>query len=70
MPDDDDVSALTDAIRDAALLPQKASGDNGMVEERKIDDIIKARNAIAGDAARAAGRSGFKLTKIIPGGSA
>ena len=58
---------LGDAIATAASRPQSATGDNGSVTGRSIDDLIKADQYLAAKRRRG---PGFRLSKIVPGGAA
>lgn len=60
---------LDDAIRTAALSPAKASGDEGSVEARTIDELIKADRHLASKQVASGARRGFRLTPMKPPGT-
>ena len=59
---------LGDTIEEAASNPRRMSGDLGSVDERSIDELIKADQYLAQKRARAAGGFGLKFLKISPPG--
>lgn len=67
MPDDPTPSEVVD---EAALLPRKATGDNGSVENHPLPDLIEWEKHQAGKAVQSTGRLGIKFHKIVPGGPA
>jgi hypothetical protein len=60
---------LEQTIRDAAASPVKASGDEGAVEQRSIDELIKADRHLANKAAQAGKGLGIKHFKLVPPGA-
>ena len=65
MPDD-----LEQLLRDAAAGPAKATGDSGSFEQHKLADLINLARFLASKTAAAAKRSGLKISKLLPPGSA
>lgn len=56
---------LSDTIEDAATNPKRVVGDLGTVEERSIDELIKADRYLAAKTASAA-KQGFRIQVIRP----
>lgn len=65
MPDND----ITDAIRENASGPAKASGDQGSFEQHSIPDQIAADRYLAAKAAARKAHRGLRFTRIIPPGA-
>jgi len=53
---------LESTIADAAENPLRVVGDLGTVEERSIDELIKADKYLAGKTAKTAGKKGFSIS--------
>lgn len=66
MPDE----TLTDAIRENAAGPAKASGDSMTVEQHSIQDQIAADRYLASKAAASKPHRGMRFTRIVPPGAA
>lgn len=65
MPDE----TITDAIRDNAAGPLKASGDSMSVEQHSIQDQIAADRYLASKRASAQPHRGMRFTRIVPPGA-
>lgn len=61
---------LTNTITDAAGGPSMVSVDGETVKARSIDELIKADRYLAAKAAAAAGKTGIRFSKIVPGSAA
>ncbi|HPD28567.1 MAG TPA: hypothetical protein PLL20_01125 [Phycisphaerae bacterium] len=66
MPD----PTLSNAIRENAAGPAKASGDAGSVEQHSLADQIEADRYLASKEAVQNPRRGVRFSKIVPPGSA
>lgn len=60
---------LDDAIREAALSPAKASGDEGSMEARSIDEMIAADRHLASKKVASGASRGFRITPMKPPGT-
>ncbi len=60
---------VTDAIRQNAQGPAKASGDAGSVEQHKLIDQIAADRFLASKEAAKSKSRGLKFNKFIPPGA-
>mgnify|MGYP005839179051 FL=1 len=60
---------LTNAIRDNAQGPARASGDAGSVEQHRLLDQIAADRYLAAKAATASRRRGLRFSKLVPPGT-
>ena len=60
---------ITDAIRQNAAGPAKASGDQGSFEQHSIQDQIAADRYLAGKRAATKPHRGLRFTRIIPPGA-
>lgn len=67
MADDPD---LTDAITEAAADPQRVSVDGVSADARPLKDLIEADKYLKQQAATKKGRRGFRISKMIPPGTA
>jgi hypothetical protein len=65
VPDND----ITDAIRENASGPSKASGDQGSFEQHSIPDQIAADRYLASKRAANKPHRGMRFTRIIPPGA-
>ncbi len=65
MPDND----ITNAIRENASGPAKASGDQGSFEQHSIPDQIAADRYLASKRAASKPHRGMRFTRIIPPGA-
>jgi hypothetical protein len=63
------VVAANDALISALTSPASVSSDAGSVTQRSVDDLIRARNYLAGACAAAQGRSGLRFTRLVPDGA-
>lgn len=63
-------SQLNDAIAVAATTPQKGTVDGTTIEARDIDQLIKASNHLAAQAAKASPGRGFGFGQVVNGGAA
>jgi len=61
---------LESTIRDAAQTPARASGDEGSVDARSIGELIEADRYLASKKASQPGGRGFRMSKLVPPGSA
>lgn len=59
----DDVS---EAIRENAAAPAKASGDAGSVEQHKLSDQIAAAKFLASQEAAKQKQRGLRFNKLVP----
>lgn len=64
-----DAGDLSDAIEQAAQEPLSASGDEGSMQSRSINELIDADRYLASKRAAHTGR-GFRMTKLSPPGTA
>jgi hypothetical protein len=55
-----------DPIEQAALEPQRASGDGQSVDNRSLKDLIEADKYLANKRARSG--MGMKITQLVPPG--
>lgn len=60
---------LTDAIKENAQGPAKATGDSGGVEQHDLKDQIEADRYLASKEATKKGL-GIRMTKVVPPGAA
>ena len=60
---------LTDAIRENAQSPAKASGDAGSVEQHKLAEQIEADRYLASKEAAKSKSRGLRFNKLIPPGA-
>jgi hypothetical protein len=60
---------LKDEIRSAASSPARMSGDSGSVDQRSIDDLIKADRYLAQQKAAKRPLRGVKLLRVENGGA-
>ncbi len=65
MPDD----TITDAIRENAAGPAKASGDSISVEQHSIREQIEADRYLASKRAASKPHRGLRFTRIVPPGA-
>jgi len=59
---------LTQSITDNAKAPRRAEGDAGSVEQHPLPEQIAADRYVKSAAAAKKGR-GFRLTRMVPGGT-
>ena len=57
-----------DTIEELATAPKKARTEEGFVEERSVEDLIKADNHLAQKAAITAVPWGVRMARLKPGG--
>ena len=60
---------LSDAIRENASGPAKASGDAGSVEQHKLTDQIAADKHLASKSAADSKHRGLRFNKLVPPGA-
>jgi hypothetical protein len=60
---------ITNAIRENASGPVKASGDQGSFEQHSIEDQIAADRYLASKAAASKPHRGMRFTRIVPPGA-
>lgn len=65
MPDE----TISDAIRENAAGPLKASGDSISVEQHSIQDQIAADRYLASKRASSKPHRGMRFTRIVPPGA-
>jgi hypothetical protein len=65
VPDD----TITDAIRENAAGPAKASGDSISVEQHSIREQIEADRYLASKRAASKPHRGLRFTRIVPPGA-
>lgn len=65
MPDD----TITDAIRENAAGPAKATGDSISVEQHSIREQIEADRYLASKRAASKPHRGLRFTRIVPPGA-
>jgi hypothetical protein len=61
-----DIPDLADTIATASTLPKSATGDNGSATQHDLSQLIEADRYLASKKKQG---PGFKLSKIVPGGS-
>ena len=61
--------ALTDDIETAASKPKRGKEDGLEIEERSIDEMIKADKYMKSKSALNKGTFGFKLFQMLPPGT-
>ncbi len=60
---------ITDAIRENAVGPAKASGDSGSFEQHSIQDQIAADQYLASKRAATKPHRGLRFSRIVPPGA-
>jgi len=60
---------ITNAIRENASGPAKATGDQGSFEQHAIHDQIAADRYLASKRAQAKPHRGMRFTRIVPPGA-
>lgn len=70
MSDCTDSEAASEALAAALTGPKRVKGDAGEVEQRSIDELIKADQYLAAKCASSRSGRGLRITKLIPGGTA
>ncbi len=60
---------ITNAVKQSAAGPKKASGDSGSIEQHSLADQIAADKFIESKKASQGRGLGIKLLKISPGGT-
>lgn len=61
---------LEQVIAQAAAEPARASGDEGSVDARPIGELIEADRYLASKRAAENGSRGFRISRIVPPGTA
>lgn len=55
-----------DNVSDAALDPKRVKTDAAEVEARSIDELLKAKAALAGSTASGKAHRGIRFTQLLP----